>query len=282
MSLLLLFRGTPTGPAIIPLGAAAGQATATLSLSAPTQVPLATAAAQSAGTLALRAPTQVPLSASTGQSSATLLLTVPGGPVFVPLGTAAATSTGTLALTARTQIPLDPSVAVSTASLVVSSKQPVPLGSSSATSTATLVVTTPGNVAAGGKFVLTKAKVVVNGTDISQFCHDIQMDLEADEIDYTPLGSAYRVTEPGPMHGTFTLSLFADQTVITPAFWSSLDAPATITITPRSDLITAIQNPTWSATAIAVRKTELSGSAGDAAEASVELHSTGPVLVLVS
>jgi hypothetical protein len=137
-------------------------------------------------------------------------------------------------------------------------------------------------VAAGGKFVLTKAKIVLNGVDISRFCNTVQMNLEADEIDFTPLGSNYKVTEPGPMQGTFNLDLFADQTVITPAFWASLDAPVTITVTPRSDLITARQNPTWSSTAVAVRKTELTGQTGEAAKASVELHSTGPVLQLES
>jgi len=137
-------------------------------------------------------------------------------------------------------------------------------------------------VAAGGKFVLTKAKIVLNGVDISRFCNTVQMNLEADEIDFTPLGSEYRVHEPGPMQGTFALDLFADQTVITPAFWASLDSPVTITVTPRSDLITAKQNPTWSASAVAVRKTELTGQAGEAAKASVELHSTGPVLQLES
>jgi len=137
-------------------------------------------------------------------------------------------------------------------------------------------------VAAGGKFVLTKAKVILNGVDVSRFCNTVQMSLEADEIDYTPLGSAYRVHEQGPIQGTFALDLFADQTVITPAFWASLDAPVTITVTPRSDLITAKQNPTWSASAVAVRKTELTGQTGEAAKASVELHSTGPVLQLES
>lgn len=281
MGLLLFFAGAPT-PAVVPLGTSAGQSAGTLAVSAPTQVPLATAAAQSTATLALRAPTQIPLGTAAAQSAATLLLTVPGGPVFVPLGTSAASSTASLGLTAQTRIPLDPATATSSASLAVSSKQPVVLASSSATSSATLTLTVPGNVAAGGKFVLTKAKVVLNGTDISRLCHDISMSLEADELDYTPLGSSYRVTEPGPMHGTFTLGLFADQTIITPAFWASLDTPTTITVTPRSDLITARQNPTWTGTAIAVRKTELTGNAGDPAEASVELRSTGPVLQLES
>lgn len=137
-------------------------------------------------------------------------------------------------------------------------------------------------VAAGGKFVLTKAKVVLNGTDISRFCNTVSVQLEADEIDFTPLGSAYRVIEQGPMSGEFTIDLFADQTVITPAFWASLDTGVTVQVTPRSDLITARQNPTWSASAQAVRKTELTGQAGDPAKASVELHSTGPVLQLTS
>jgi len=150
------------------------------------------------------------------------------------------------------------------------------------TVTAQSSVTWAQPVAAGGKFVLTKAKIVLNGVDISRFCNTVQMSLEADELEFTPLGSEYRVHEPGPMQGTFALDLFADQTVITPAFWASLDSPVTITVTPRSDLITAKQNPTWSASAVAVRKTELTGQAGKAAKASVELHSTGPVLQLES
>lgn len=137
-------------------------------------------------------------------------------------------------------------------------------------------------VAAGGKFVLTKAKIVLNGVDISRFCNTVTQTLEAEEVDFTPLGSMYRVTEPGSMRGQWQLDLFADQTVITPAFWAGLDLPTTITVTSRSDLITARQNPTWTATAIAVRKTPLSGNTGEAASASVELHSTGPVLQLES
>jgi len=137
-------------------------------------------------------------------------------------------------------------------------------------------------VAAGGKFVLTKAKITLGGVDISRFCNTVQMSLEAEEIDITPLGSPYRDHMQGMITGTFQLDLLADQTVITPAFWASLDTPTTITITPRSDLITAKQNPTWSASAVAVRKTELGNQAGEAAKASVELHSTGPVLQLES
>lgn len=137
-------------------------------------------------------------------------------------------------------------------------------------------------VAAGGKFVLTKARIVLGGVDISRFCNTVRMSLEAEEIDITPLGSPYADHMQGMMTGTFEVSLFADQTVITPAFWAGLDTPTTITVTPRSDLITARQNPTWSATAIAVRKTPLTGQVGEAAAASVELHSTGPVLQLES
>lgn len=138
-------------------------------------------------------------------------------------------------------------------------------------------------VAAGGKFVLTKAKVVLGGVDISRFCNTVEMTLEAEEIDITPLGSGgYRQHMQGSMTGTFELDLLADQTVITPTFWAGLDTATTITVSPRSDLITARQNPTWSTSAIAVRKTALTGQPGEAAKASVKLHSTGPVLQLDS
>jgi len=137
-------------------------------------------------------------------------------------------------------------------------------------------------VSAGGKFVLTKAKVILNGVDVSRFCHQITMNLEAEEVDYTPLGSDYRVIEPGAFSGEFELDLFHDPTVLTPAFWASLDSLVNIQVTPRSDLITAKQNPTWSADTVAVSRTELTGQTGEAAGASLQLHSTGPVLQLES
>lgn len=137
-------------------------------------------------------------------------------------------------------------------------------------------------VAAGGKFVLTKARIVLGGVDISRFCNTVEMQLSTEEIDTTPLGSPYHDRMHGATTGQFTLSLFADPAVLTPSFWASLDTPTQIQITPRSDLPTARQNPTWTGDTIAIRKTPLTGQPGEAATASVELHSTGPVLQVES
>jgi len=212
----------------------------------------------------------------TAQSAVTGTLTV-GAPLIASTA-AQSVVTGTLTNTASGTNPLVGQVTAQS----VATGQITVLRPLQGTITAQSSMTWAQPVAAGGKFALTKAKIVLNGVDISRFCRSIQMNLEADELDFTPIGSEYRVHEQGPISGTFALDLFADQTVITPAFWASLDAPVTITVTPRSDLITAKQNPTWSASAVAVRKTTLTGSAGEAAKASVELHSTGPVLQLES
>jgi len=212
----------------------------------------------------------------TAQSGVTGVLTVQASLVAstaaqsVVTGTLTNAATGTNALVGQV-------VAQSTVTGAITVLRPL-----QGTVTAQSSVTWAQPVAAGGKFVLTKAKIVLNGLDISRFCHSIQMNLEAEELEFTPLGSEYRIYEQGLIQGTFQLDLFHDPTVLTPQFWASLNAPVTITVTPRSDLITAKQNPTWSASAVAVRKTELTGQTGEAAKASVELHSTGPVLQLES
>lgn len=132
-----------------------------------------------------------------------------------------------------------------------------------------------------GKFVLTNAKVVINGVDVSRHTSTVKLNLEREEIDVTPLGSEYRVTMDGPQTGTFSVSLFADPLVLTPAFWTSLDVPVTVSVTPRN-APTAPENPTWTGTAITVSKTPLTGQVGEAAAASAELRSVGEVVQLES
>jgi hypothetical protein len=141
---------------------------------------------------------------------------------------------------------------------------------------------TRGQPGPAGKFVLKNAKIVLGGVDLSRFCNTVQMTLEAEEIDITPLGSSYQDHMQGATTGEFTLELFADQTVITPAFWASLDTITQLQITPRGDQPTASENPTWTTDVLAVRRTQLAGQVGDAATASVELRSTGPVLQIES
>lgn len=132
-----------------------------------------------------------------------------------------------------------------------------------------------------GKFVLTNAKVVINGVDVSPHPSTVKINLEREEIDVTPLGSQYKVFMDGPQTGTFSVSLFADPLVLTPAFWTSLDAPVTVSVTPRN-APTAPENPTWTGTAITVSKTPLTGQVGEAATASAELRSVGEVVQLES
>lgn len=140
---------------------------------------------------------------------------------------------------------------------------------------------TRGQPAPAGKFVLTNAKVVIGGVNVSQACKAVSVQLDTEEIDITPLGSPYRDHMQGMTTGQFKIDLFADPASVTPAFWSMLDSPTTIQVTPR-DLPTSDTNPTWTGDAIAVHKTELTGHAGEAATATVELHSTGPVVQLES
>lgn len=139
----------------------------------------------------------------------------------------------------------------------------------------------PGLLGARGKFVLTDAKIKVAGQDISRFCHTVQVQLEREEIDVTPLGATYKEFMPGPTTGTFTIGLMHDPTVHTPAFWNSLAGTASLEIAPRN-FPPAPDNPTWTTTVQAVRRTMLQGQAGDRAEAGLELHSTTDVLQLTS
>lgn len=132
-----------------------------------------------------------------------------------------------------------------------------------------------------GKFVLTNAEVRIAGIDVSSRCHTVQMLLEREEIDVTPLNADYREFMPGPAMGTFTISLMHDPAIMTPAFWAAVDSSATIEITPRN-VQTQPDNPTWTSTVMATRRTMLQGNVGDRAEAGLELKSTTDVLQLIS
>lgn len=128
-----------------------------------------------------------------------------------------------------------------------------------------------------GKFTLRDVRVVIANTDVSTLCHQVQVTYERSEIDVTPLGSPYRVTMDGVETASLQASMHADQAVLTPAFWRSLDTPAPVSVTPRS-YPTAPTNPTWTGTAVAIRKTPLTASVGEAAEAQVELRSVGQLV----
>lgn len=130
---------------------------------------------------------------------------------------------------------------------------------------------------ARGKFVLTKARVVIEGVDISRLTQNVEFLLDREEIDVTPLGSPYRDHIQGQQTGQYNITVFNDPTVFTPAFWASLDTPATIELTPRSDLATGPDNPKWTGDGLTVRKTTLAGQPGEASVATVELTATGPV-----
>lgn len=137
----------------------------------------------------------------------------------------------------------------------------------------------PGGAATvpAGKFVLTNAKVAVAGVDVSRYCHEISVKLDREEIDVTPLGATYKQYMPGPTTGTFTVGMHHDPTVHTPAFWSTLTAPFTIEVAPRN-FPAAPDNPIWTATVIAVKRTHLTGTVGDAAATALELRSSTAVL----
>lgn len=132
----------------------------------------------------------------------------------------------------------------------------------------------------GGKFVITNAYVLIAGVDVSRLCSHVEVVMERDEIDVTPLGSPYKITMDGPGTGHFTITMFADPTVISPSFIALMNSPVAVEVHPRGQQVTAT-NPAWTATAVAVKQVPLTGSVGEAATATIELKATTEILETV-
>ena len=134
-----------------------------------------------------------------------------------------------------------------------------------------------------GRFVLTDAYIAVAGIDVSHAAHSVRCELEREAIDVTSFANAvsgYREYMPGRLSGTFSVELFYDPVVLTPALWDSLrDGPVFVAVRPRSDP-TAPGNPSIEGLCVATSTRSLFGDVGQAAAASIELHSTGEILVL--
>ena len=143
--ILSLYQGPSVGGETeVPLDPAAGLATPTLAITAPTGVPLATATSTATPALALTAPARFTLEAAASLAAPTLALRAP---TRVTLETATSTATPTLALTAAAKPTLETASAVATPTLALRAATRVVLETASALTTPALTVTIPGAAA---------------------------------------------------------------------------------------------------------------------------------------
>lgn len=89
------------------------------------------------------------------------------------------------------------------------------------------------------KFAATDVKVTINGTNVSTYLAQVELDLEADEQETTAFGTLWRSKIGGLSTGSLTLSWLQDfgaggPDLLLQPLWNTL---ATVVITPTSSAV---------------------------------------------
>ena len=130
------------------------------------------------------------------------------------------------------------------------------------------------------KTVLRDVLVDIDGVLLGNYAHDVSVEYETEEIDITALGEQYKCFMPGRSQATFQFGLYAGHTqahdILNDAYRAGLTVQVNVRPTSASASST---NPAHTGDCYVTRYAPLKGSAGEAAQAEVELHSTGPAFV---
>jgi len=121
--------------------------------------------------------------------------------------------------------------------------------------------------------VLTDVSVVYASQDLSDHVESVEIDMSAEDVDITAMGSTSRAHAPGLRDDTITLNFFQDfdyQSVdYTLSQYVGVAAGATMVVKPASGTVTSV-NPSYTATMFPLSYQPLAGTVGDASQTSVE------------
>ena len=128
------------------------------------------------------------------------------------------------------------------------------------------------------KFAATDYKITVAGTDFSTNLNSVELSLEADDVETTAFGQAFRTRIGGLKSGTVTLNFMQDfgagsvDEVLNPL----LGSIATVIIQSASGTVTSTQ-PKYTAECLVTQYSPFASSVGDIATLSVTWPTTGTV-----
>jgi hypothetical protein len=128
------------------------------------------------------------------------------------------------------------------------------------------------------KFVATDYKITINGTNFSDSLQSVDLTIQADEVDTTTFGGAWKTVTGGLKSGSVTLNFYQDfgAASVDATLWPLLNTAATVVITPTSSAVGST-NPSYTATALVSQYQPFASSVGDLATLSVTWPTSGTV-----
>ena len=128
------------------------------------------------------------------------------------------------------------------------------------------------------KFVATDHKITINGTNFSDSLQSVDLTIQADEVDTTTFGGAWKTVTGGLRSGSLTLNFYQDfaGASVDATLWPLLNTAATVTITPTSSTVSST-NPTYTAICLVSQYQPFASTVGDLATLSVTWPTSGTV-----
>lgn len=126
---------------------------------------------------------------------------------------------------------------------------------------------------------LTNASITLGGVDLSAWCKNVQLEVEAEEGDTTAFSSGGWKASIGTLKGG-SLSLTFNQDYaaasVDATLWPLLGTVATFTVKAVAGA-TSATNPAYSGSVLVTSHTPVAGAVGDVAEVGVQFPTTGAV-----
>lgn len=126
---------------------------------------------------------------------------------------------------------------------------------------------------------LTNASVTLNGVDLSQWVKNVELTVEADDLDTTAMSSTgFRARIGGLKAGSLALTFNQDYAVgaVDATLWSALGTVVAFIVKPVAGAASAT-NPSYSGSVLVTSHTPVAGATGDLAEVGVSFPTTGAV-----
>jgi hypothetical protein len=128
------------------------------------------------------------------------------------------------------------------------------------------------------KFVATDHKITINGTNFSDSLNSVDLTIQADEVDTTTFGGAWKTVTGGLRSGSLTLNFYQDfgAASVDATLWPLLNTAATVVISPTSTAVSAT-NPSYTAVCLVSQYQPFASTVGDLATLSVTWPTSGTV-----
>lgn len=129
-----------------------------------------------------------------------------------------------------------------------------------------------------GKFVLKDAVITVNSVDLSDHFSSVEIEQEADDVEFTSFGAGFKEYGQGLKDATITVSAFQDfdaakvDATLYPLFASGGTFPVTVKATNSA---VGTTNPLYTLTARLFSYSPLSGDVGDASTTELTFRNGG-------